>query len=158
MNRVLVTGGAGFLGSHLCERLLQDGNKTTEDIARSKVHPDRVFLRRIHHRLHVILGQNDIHVFPRRAIRERSTIHFHDDHPLHILVYHVNLIISQKACTCYPFYAFLRKRFTKYMPFSIKVLQSQSDQAPPTPYTRFGRNRTASGKNTITTTTSRTAT
>jgi UDP-glucuronate decarboxylase len=27
MNKVLITGGAGFLGSHLCDRLINDGNE-----------------------------------------------------------------------------------------------------------------------------------
>ncbi|HER08873.1 MAG TPA: NAD-dependent epimerase/dehydratase family protein, partial [Bacteroides sp.] len=27
MKRILITGGAGFIGSHLCERLLDEGNE-----------------------------------------------------------------------------------------------------------------------------------
>ena len=56
MERVLVTGGAGFLGSHLCDRLIEEGyavvamdnllTGTTDNIAHLAGHPR---FRFVHH-------------------------------------------------------------------------------------------------------------
>lgn len=55
MNRVLVTGGAGFLGSHLCDRLIEEGNEvicvdnlftgSKDNIRHLLPHPNFEFIR-----------------------------------------------------------------------------------------------------------------
>ena len=46
--RILVTGGAGFIGSHLCERLLEQGNEI--------ICPDNFYTGRRANIAHVNIG------------------------------------------------------------------------------------------------------
>ena len=48
--RILVTGGAGFLGSHLCDRLLKDGHEV--------VCIDNLFTGRKQNILHLLANPN----------------------------------------------------------------------------------------------------
>ncbi len=43
--RVLVTGGAGFIGSHLSERLLCAGHDVVQGYADNTYHPERAVTR-----------------------------------------------------------------------------------------------------------------
>ena len=43
--RVTVTGGAGFLGSHLCKRLLDEGSFDAPDLGSSRTVIDENFVR-----------------------------------------------------------------------------------------------------------------
>lgn len=60
MKRILVTGGAGFLGSHLCERLLRDGNNV--------ICADNLFTGRKENILHLL--QNPYFEFIRHDVTQ----------------------------------------------------------------------------------------
>lgn len=58
MFKILVTGGAGFIGSNLCERLLKDGHKVTclDNFATGKFENIEILLREYRERFNLIVG------------------------------------------------------------------------------------------------------
>lgn len=58
MNKILVTGGAGFIGSNLCEHLLKAGHEVTclDNFATGKFDNIEALLREYRGRFHLIVG------------------------------------------------------------------------------------------------------
>ena len=67
--RILVTGGAGFIGSHLCERLLENGHKV---VALDNLIKGRTTIA-IAHRLSTLKHANRLVVLDRGRVAETGT-------------------------------------------------------------------------------------
>ena len=67
--RVLVTGGAGFIGSHLCERLVRDGHDVTVVDNLSTGRKSNLSSLRGHRAVRLVKGDIRNHAMTTRAMQ-----------------------------------------------------------------------------------------